>query len=154
MKALIGTFNQENALVGAFSVIVKTGYETDGSFYSTSRWSTWAGAAALCLVRVRMLTDWQQQPATTVKVRCPLTSAWLHDNVAGDHSIINYQLPHHTWCSVNCLRINYDCHHYPILWDYLLVTYLLSMHDIHTYSYLNGRCYCYHFISYLQIRTP
>ena len=35
MKALVGAFNQEKALVGAFSVIVKTGCETDGSFYST-----------------------------------------------------------------------------------------------------------------------
>ena len=35
MKALVGAFNQEKALVGAFSVIVKTGYGTDGSFYST-----------------------------------------------------------------------------------------------------------------------
>ena len=32
MKALVGAFNQEKA-----SVIVKTGCETDGSFYSTSR---------------------------------------------------------------------------------------------------------------------
>ena len=31
MKALVGTFNQEKALVGAFSVIVKTNFETDGS---------------------------------------------------------------------------------------------------------------------------
>ena len=31
MKALVGAFNQEKALVGAFSVIVKT----DGSFYTT-----------------------------------------------------------------------------------------------------------------------
>ena len=31
MKAPVGTFNQEKALVGAFSVIVKT----NGSFYST-----------------------------------------------------------------------------------------------------------------------
>ena len=31
MKALVGAFNQEKALVGAFSVIVKTGCETDGS---------------------------------------------------------------------------------------------------------------------------
>ena len=38
MKALVGAFNQEKALVGAFSVIVKTGCViTDGSFYSTSR---------------------------------------------------------------------------------------------------------------------
>ena len=29
-------FNQEKALVGAFSVIVKTDYETDGSFHSTN----------------------------------------------------------------------------------------------------------------------
>ena len=36
MKALVGAFNQEKALVGAFSVIVKTYCETDGSFYSTS----------------------------------------------------------------------------------------------------------------------
>ena len=30
--ALVGAFNQEKALVGAFSVIVKTDCETDGSF--------------------------------------------------------------------------------------------------------------------------
>ena len=40
MKALVGTFNQEKALVGllvgAFSVIVKTGCETDGSLHSTT----------------------------------------------------------------------------------------------------------------------
>ena len=37
MKALVGAFNQEKALVGAFSVIVKTSCETDGLFYSTNR---------------------------------------------------------------------------------------------------------------------
>ena len=36
VKALVGAFNQEKALVGAFSVIVKTDRETDGSFYSTN----------------------------------------------------------------------------------------------------------------------
>ena len=36
VKALVGTFNQEKALVGAFFVIVKTDCETDGSFYSTN----------------------------------------------------------------------------------------------------------------------
>ena len=35
MKVLVGAFNQEKALVGAFSVIVKTDCGTDGSFYST-----------------------------------------------------------------------------------------------------------------------
>ena len=36
MKALVGAFNKEKALVGAFSVIVKTGCGTDGSLYSTT----------------------------------------------------------------------------------------------------------------------
>ena len=36
MKALVGAFNQEKALVGAFSVIVKTGCETDGALHSTN----------------------------------------------------------------------------------------------------------------------
>ena len=36
VKALVGAFNQEKALVGAVSVIVKTDCGTDGSFYSTS----------------------------------------------------------------------------------------------------------------------
>ena len=36
MKALVGAFNQEKALVGAFSVIVKTDCETDGLVHSTS----------------------------------------------------------------------------------------------------------------------
>ena len=37
VKALVGAFNQEKALVGAFSVIVKTDCESDGSFDSTNR---------------------------------------------------------------------------------------------------------------------
>ena len=36
MKALVGAFNQEKALVGVFSVIVKTDCETDGALQSTS----------------------------------------------------------------------------------------------------------------------
>ena len=47
VKALVGAFNQEKALVGAFSVIVKTGCGTDGSFYSTNlnrfNWMTGGG---------------------------------------------------------------------------------------------------------------
>ena len=37
MKALVGAFNQEKALVGAFSVIVKTCCGTDGALHSTTR---------------------------------------------------------------------------------------------------------------------
>ena len=36
VKAVVAAFNQEKALVKAFSVIVKTDCETDGSFYSTN----------------------------------------------------------------------------------------------------------------------
>ena len=36
MKALVGAFNQEKALVGAFTVIVKTGCGTDGALHSTT----------------------------------------------------------------------------------------------------------------------
>ena len=36
MTALVGAFNQEKALVGAFSVIVKTGCGTDGALHSTT----------------------------------------------------------------------------------------------------------------------
>ena len=36
MKVLVGAFNLEKALLEAFSMIVKTDCETDGSFYSTT----------------------------------------------------------------------------------------------------------------------
>ena len=36
VKALVCAFNQEKALVGAFSVIMKTGCGTDGALHSTS----------------------------------------------------------------------------------------------------------------------
>ena len=36
VKELVGAFNQEKALVRAFSVIVKTGCETDGALHSTN----------------------------------------------------------------------------------------------------------------------
>ena len=37
MKVLVGAFNQEKALVGAFSVIVKTDCGTDGALHSSSQ---------------------------------------------------------------------------------------------------------------------
>ena len=49
MKAVVAAFNQEKAIVGAFSVIVKTGCETDGSFYSTMKES--CGEALLTVTR-------------------------------------------------------------------------------------------------------
>ena len=44
MKALVGAFNQEKALVGASSVIVKTDCETDGALLSTNGDMTRPGA--------------------------------------------------------------------------------------------------------------
>ena len=44
MKALVGAFNEEKALVGAFSVIMKTGCGTDGALHSTNHYTvlvTW-----------------------------------------------------------------------------------------------------------------
>ena len=38
MKAVLAAFNQEKALVGAFSVIVKTDWATDGSLHSTNQY--------------------------------------------------------------------------------------------------------------------
>ena len=46
MKAVVAAFNQEKALVGAFSVIVKTDCGTDGSFYSTNQDQQLPGLAA------------------------------------------------------------------------------------------------------------
>ena len=36
MKAVVAAFNEEKALVGAFTVIVKTDCETDGALHSTN----------------------------------------------------------------------------------------------------------------------
>ena len=47
MKALVGAFSQEKALVGAFSVIVKTGCETDGALHSTSMVTLLPGSGIL-----------------------------------------------------------------------------------------------------------
>ena len=48
VKALVAAFNQEKALVGAFSVIVRTNCETDGSFYSTKNISCVSRALGIC----------------------------------------------------------------------------------------------------------
>ena len=37
VKVLVDAFNQEKALVGAFSMIVKTGCGTDGALHSTTK---------------------------------------------------------------------------------------------------------------------
>ena len=56
MKALVGAFNQEKAIVRAFSVIMKTGCKTDGSF------------AALVMTPIHRP---QPQPGGNSSVGCP-----------------------------------------------------------------------------------
>ena len=53
MKALVDA--QEKAQVGAFSVIVKTGCETDGSFYSTKQDLLASGAVAVFVSQLGMV---------------------------------------------------------------------------------------------------
>ena len=70
MKVLVGAFNQEKALVGAFSVIVKTDWETDGS------------SAALVLGCVTVTT-----------IICKQERKWLQDNETLSSSASELPLP-------------------------------------------------------------
>ena len=70
MKALVGAFNQEKALVGAFSVIVKTGCGTDGSFYSTKQEVHLGAVATLGLLGLA------QQADTAADQRLNLATNW------------------------------------------------------------------------------
>ena len=52
MKVLEGAFNQEKTLVGAFSVIMKTGCGTDGALHSTiMNKCAWLPSAAVASAR-------------------------------------------------------------------------------------------------------
>ena len=55
MKAVVAAFNQEKALVGAFSVIVKTGCGTDGSFYTTKQEEELASQQTLAMAFVTFM---------------------------------------------------------------------------------------------------
>ena len=63
VKALVGTFNQEKALVGAFSVIVKTGCGTDGALHSTSH-----DRRYLCFVLFNLHLDTRTALASAARV--------------------------------------------------------------------------------------
>ena len=84
MKALVGAFNQEKALEGAFSVIVKTDCETDGSFYSTN-----SDHAALPSPGVTMLLP----VLYLALVRCHTSSYF--------HTFAGQKLPDLYWNSTN-----------------------------------------------------
>ena len=58
MKALVGAFNQEKALVGAFSVIVKSDCGTDGALHNYTALQT------LVQLLAGALAELQPSPAT------------------------------------------------------------------------------------------
>ena len=62
MKAVVGAFNKEKALVGAFSVIVKTDCETDGSFYTLQHYLKPVSVAGLTAAVMRLTLSWHQSP--------------------------------------------------------------------------------------------
>ena len=90
MKALVGAFNQEKALVGAFSVIVKTGCGTDG---------------ALILHHTQQHTTLLMLAPATTNTRSPgpqpfpETGSWKHD--VGRHGSEYQSVPYivHQWSS-------------------------------------------------------
>ena len=91
MKVLLGAFNQEKALLGAFSVIVKTKCETDGSFYSTI---TQVGAEAGLEDGLQAgveagLPGQGLQPRHPHQTRIPGTENWILQ-INSDPYAINY----------------------------------------------------------------
>ena len=65
MKVLVGAFNQDKALLGAFSVIVKTDCGTDGLFYSTSKDP---GSTVKTLVAALSLPGWFDVKLRVIKL--------------------------------------------------------------------------------------
>ena len=53
VKTLVGAFNQEKALVGAFSVIVKPVVEPMDHFTALLSNHSWAGGERQCMERIR-----------------------------------------------------------------------------------------------------
>ena len=72
MKALVGAFNQEKALVGAFSVIVKTGVEPMDRFAALLKTTTMIPSPASedCLasgiIQCQMCIRWSAEDAQTI----------------------------------------------------------------------------------------
>ena len=109
MKTLVGAFNQEKALVGAFSAIVKTGCGTDGALHSTNfyRWGT------CCIVST---LHYRQVVETCCLLRpgrrCMAPSAWRHQ-----HLLVSVWPPvsgHQSkkkGCAIvpHCLRVQLQC---------------------------------------------
>ena len=63
MKAIVAAFNQEKALVGAFSVIVKTGCGTDGALHSTTPCRLrLAGCCWVVTQAVTQAWEWREFP--------------------------------------------------------------------------------------------
>ena len=86
MKAQIVAFNQEKALAGSFSVIVKTHCETDGSFAALVA----GGGAALELIKPDI---WPFSSLARVKLRCQPKIIFHHKHVSVTNSSFEKNLP-------------------------------------------------------------
>ena len=51
-KVLVGAFNQEKALVGAFFVIVRNGYETDGALHISLGQDKETSVVSILIIRI------------------------------------------------------------------------------------------------------
>ena len=83
VKALVGAFNQEKVLVGAFSVIVKTNCETGGSFYSTSPWCGGWPAMGNKVTMISAKVMWRNMVRLRLLPRLLLnnSSRWQHSTL-------------------------------------------------------------------------
>ena len=83
MKALVGAFNQEKALVGAFSVIVQPVMEPMGQFAALISWLRERVAHFLCGREKARVPGLTFSSVSSVKTKCwpgPVrTSTWGHD---------------------------------------------------------------------------
>ena len=55
MKAVVAALNQEKALVGAYSVIVKSDCEFDGALHSTRKYVTCEACLVLVMFTVKVV---------------------------------------------------------------------------------------------------
>ena len=141
MKALVCAFNQEKALVGAFSAIVKTDCETDGSFYSTNH-----GGVADNLWELQLLCNSFEFDKFTLDMTSlfRLMRLW---NCGSTISVVDYLKLKHR--NDKLFRTQWRClvtvvNH----WWWVAVT--MSWQNLIHWSYCQEKCKMQHFLAMLH----
>ena len=98
MKAVVGAFNQEKALVGAFSVIVKTDRETDGSSEGLLQTDTHQHFNIISLFRFHGAMT--SQPAVKIS-SCQMLECVNQNSLQSPVSILHTGNKH-VQCNVKC----------------------------------------------------